>query len=352
MKTVLSFISLFSSLILITGCIDKNNVTPSGTWANTVFIINEGPFQTGSGSVSAFNRESLEVTNNLFETVNGRPLGNIVQSMTIYKDKAYIVVNNSGKIEVVNLADFKSDTTIEYLVLPRYFIGFNDQKAYVSCWDSTVKVINLIDYSIIASIQTGTGPDEMILAGDKLFVLNSGGFDTDSTVSVIRTDDDEPAVLIKVGDRPSGIQKDVNGNIWVLCSGKGWNGFPAPGDSRGKLVCIDPVSFEIIKEIYFPDSENHPDNLIIDENGTKLYYSHPAGIFAFSVYALSLETLPLITGNAMFYGLGYDKATKMVLATDPLDYAQNGWVFRFNAADGAAVDSFPVGVIPNGFCFN
>ena len=351
MNSKLFTIPILFLIMLLTGCNDNNNDTPSGTWANSVFIINEGPFQTGSGSVSAFNRETREVTNDLFETANGRPLGNIVQSMTVHQDKAFIVVNNSNKIEVVNLADFKSVATIENLTLPRYFIGFDDSKGYVSCWDSTVKVVNLKDYSIMASIQTGTGPDEMILAGDQLFVINSGGYGDDSTVSVIRTDDDEPLVRLVVGDRPSGIQTDVNGNLWILCSG-GWNGYPAPGNTHGKLVCLDPVSFEIIKEVSFPDSENHPGNLVIDVNGATLYYNHPAGIFAFSIYDSELNTLPFITGNSMFYGLGYDKATQMIMATDPLDYSQNGWVYRFNALDGAPVDSFLVGVIPNGFCFN
>jgi hypothetical protein len=352
MRPILSLHSIFAILILFAGCKKNNDNNPSGAFANCIFIINEGPYQTGSGSISAFNRETLEVTDDLFETENGRPLGNIVQSMTVYQDKAFIVVNNSNKIEVVNLEDFKSVATIENLKLPRYFIGFDNNKGYVSCWDSTVKVINLVDYSIITSIQTGSGPDEMILAGDRLFVINSGGYNVDSTVSVIRTDDEEPFVLLEVGDRPSGIQKDADGNIWILCSGKGWNGFPAPGDTPAKLVCIDPVSIEIIKEIPFPDSENHPDNLVIDENGTSLYYNHPEGIFSFSIHDSTLDTQPLISWNTMFYGLGYDKETEMIMATDPLDYSQNGWVYRFNATDGTTVDSFMVGVIPNGFWFN
>jgi hypothetical protein len=53
----------------------------------------------------------------------------------------------------------------------------------------------------------------------------------------------------------------------------------------------------------------------------------------------------------MFYGLGFDLATKMIMATDPLDYSQNGWVFRFNA-NGTPVDSFMAGVIPSGFWYN
>jgi hypothetical protein len=344
------FLSILAIIFLLISCTKNNNDHPSGAWSESVFIINEGPFPAGTGTISAFNRETLEVTGNLFENANGRPLGNVVQSLTVHGDKAFIVVNNANKIEVVNLEDFKSVATIDSLTLPRYFIGFDENKGYVSCWDSTVKIINLSDYSVFYSIETGSGPDEMVLAGNDLFVINSGGFGTDSTVSVIRTDMDKPDGKIVVGHRPAGIRKDINGKIWVLCSGK--NGFPDPGDTPAKLVCIDPDSHEILKEIVFPDSENHPDNLIIDRDGTTLYYNHPDGIFAFLVSGNTLNTHPLITGNKMFYGLGYDDVSKMIYASDPLDYAQNGWVYRFNAADGSPVDSFMAGIIPNGFWFN
>eukprot|EP01034_Spumella_vulgaris_P009002 gene9002-11428_t len=36
----------------------------------------------------------------IFQSVNGAPLGDILQSMTYINDRAYIVVNNSGKIEI------------------------------------------------------------------------------------------------------------------------------------------------------------------------------------------------------------------------------------------------------------
>jgi hypothetical protein len=288
-------IPILSIILLTFGCNKNNDDKPDGAWSESVFIINEGPFPTGTGSISAFNRETHEVTNDLFGAANGYPLGNVVQSLTILGDKAFIVVNNSNKIEVVNLEDFKSDTTLEGILLPRYFIGFDDNKGYISCWDSTVKVINLADYSILQSIQAGTGPDKMVLADDKLFVINSGGYGIDSTVSVINTNDEENIGRITVGHKPSGIRKDMNGNIWVLCSGL--SGWPTPEISPGKLLCIDPDSQEILKEIVFPDSVNHPDHLVINKQGNTLYYNHPAGIFAFPVTASSLNDQPLIAAT-------------------------------------------------------
>jgi hypothetical protein len=352
MKPICYSLPIFAILLLIAGCDKNNEVKPAGEYSNSIFIINEGPFPAGTGTISAFDRDSLRVTPDLFETINGRPLGNIVQSLTVFNDKAYIVVNNANKIEVVNLSDFKSVATIEGLTLPRYFIGINKVMGYVSCWDSTVKVIDLEHNSVISSIHTGIGPDKMLLADDYLFVINSGGYSDDSTVTVISVKDQEIAGQIVVGYHPSGIRKDASGNVWVLSSGKGWNNYPNPSDTRAKLVCIDPVSLQIIKEIIFPDSGNHPDNLIADENADSLFYSHPLGIFVFPVSADALNPLPLIPDTTMYYGLGYDPAEKLIYGSDPLDGLQNGWVYRFNASDGTPAGSFMVGIMPSGFWFN
>jgi DNA-binding beta-propeller fold protein YncE len=343
---------LLSFLILLVSCNKSENDQPAGKWSNSVFIINEGPFPTGTGTVDAFDRETLEVSHDLFGSANGRPLGNIVQSLTVFKDRAFIVVNNANKIEVVNLEDFKSVATIENLVLPRYFVALDETKGYVSCWDSTVKVISLVDYSVIKSIKTGTGPDEMVLSGNFLFVINSGGFGVDSTVSVINTLTDTPYENIAVGHRPAAIRQGLNGKLWILCAGRGWNGFPDPGDTRAMIISIDQSTLAITKEVIFPSTDQHPDNLIINNKGDILYYHLDKSIYAFPVSATEVNMEPYFMGSESFYGLGYDEATDMIYATAPLDYSQNGWFYRFRAQDGIEIDAYMTGMVPNGFWFN
>ena len=73
--------------------------------------------------------------------------------MTEHNDKYYIVVNNSSKIEIVNKTDFVSTGVIEGLAQPRYFLGIDNQKAYVSQWganglDGSLAIIDLSDNSV------------------------------------------------------------------------------------------------------------------------------------------------------------------------------------------------------------
>ena len=60
---------------------------------------------------------------------NRAALGDVAQSMVIQSDRAYVVVNNSNKVEVVSLPHFKSVASIGGLKLPRYFVAASSIRA-------------------------------------------------------------------------------------------------------------------------------------------------------------------------------------------------------------------------------
>ncbi|HSG67786.1 MAG TPA: DUF5074 domain-containing protein, partial [Bacteroidales bacterium] len=91
------------------------NVKPD----NRVFIVNEGPFMTGSGSLDVYYRDTEELVNDAFKKVNGFELGNLVQSVAVHNNKVYIVVNNANRIEVASKEELVFFGTIENINLPR-----------------------------------------------------------------------------------------------------------------------------------------------------------------------------------------------------------------------------------------
>ena len=345
-------ILLMLSLLVQPACKKTGEADVPQGWEGSVFIVNEGPFQTGTGSISGFKPHLGRVFNGVFEKVNGRPLGNIVQSVYVSDNKVFIVVNNANKVEIADFDTFISLGQIDSVTLPRYFISSDQVKGYLSCWDNTVKVIDMESLEVVKSLAAGSGPDKMALVGGRLFVINTGGFGVDSTVTVIDTGPDEVVRTINVGHRPGGLQADGNGSLWVLCSGRGWNGFPSPDDTPGRLVKIDASTMEINEEEVFPGSDVHPENLAMDHAHQVLYYNYGQGIYAYEAGSGSLPGEPLVDRGKAYYGLGFDKKARLIYASDPIDYLQDGWVYRFYATDGSPVDSFRVGVIPNGFWFN
>ena len=355
MKHSVNYIPLVLILTLLFSCEKPEeqppNPVPVENYSNGMLIMNEGPFQTGTGTVS-FWRDGTEIENKIFQKKNnGLELGNIVQSATIIGLNTFIVVNNSNKIRVVDKYSFKFVTSINDIELPRYVIQSDDGHAYVSCWDNTVKIINLAGYKITGSVQVGTGPERMLKVNEKVWVLNQGGYSIDSTISVIDISTATVEKTLEVYPKPTGIVIGKNGKVWVMCSGHGWNGVPSPDNSKGHLLCIDPFSYEIVKDIEFPDTEKHPEQLVINGDKNVLYYNYPDGIYKFDITSALVESEPLISHTTMFYSLAYSEAGNVIYCTDPVDYVQNGWVYKYSAGTGVVLDSAKAGVIPGNMIF-
>ena len=101
-------------LITVSSCIkDKpqDTIKPiiSLSSFNNVYIINEGPFMTGSGSISLYVPSSNTVCEDFYYQQNSNSLGNIVQSMAKINNEYCICVNNSGKVVFCD-KNFKKNT--------------------------------------------------------------------------------------------------------------------------------------------------------------------------------------------------------------------------------------------------
>lgn len=350
---------LLACLAGLIGCnTDKNNDNPPDPpvgYGQGIFVINEGPFQSGTGTITFLSVDATGVTHKIFQGANdGKVLGNIAQSMNLEtnnKTDAYIAVNNASKIEVVNISTFENIQTIENINTPRFIEFGGNDKVYISSWDNTVKVLSTVGYEFFGQIDVGTGPERMLKVGNTIWVLNQGGFSIDSTISIINTDTDQVIQTLQVYPKPTGIQQDENGLIWVICSGIGWNGFPGSDDSEGHLLCIDPQDFGIIKDIVFPASDKHPEKLVINKEGDRLFYNYVDGVYRFDIHNNELEYSPFIPRTVMFYGLGLDKKTNSLYASDAVDFVQNGWVYRYDANSGNLTDSIQAGIAPGDFYF-
>src|SRR5690606_34856792 len=135
MKRINQLMILAFTAFIVSCNSDDNGDLPGveGDYADGVFVLNEGIFNASNASVS-FISSSGEIQNHIFESVNGRMLGDVAQNMILTDELAYIVVNNSNTIEVVNRGTFESIATIsEGLQNPRY-IEIHNNKAYVSNW--------------------------------------------------------------------------------------------------------------------------------------------------------------------------------------------------------------------------
>ena len=347
-----NFLIILLSVLVLASC-QNDSIRPNvpiGLYENGYFVTNEGNFGTGNGSLS-FIDDRGSVSNNIFAQTNSFSLGDVVQSMEIINEKAYIVVNNSSKIEVANIDSMAHVATINGLISPRYILQVSNERAYISDWGiGGIHVLDLNNNSIISNISTGQGPEKMLIKDNKAYICNVGGFGLDNTVSVIDTENDVLITNINVGDKPNSIVEDANGNIWVLAGGNteydaNWN---VVAETPGELTTINSETNNVDGSVVF-EVGDHPKDLIIDDNGTTLYFSNGSwskSVYSFNIYNNMLSENPII--NKSFYSLGYND--NHIYGTDVKDYVQNGWTYKFNT-NGQVVDSNEVGIIPGGYCF-
>jgi YVTN family beta-propeller protein len=347
---------LFLMISVILFSCKKEKIELPDTTLEGIFVINEGNFQSGNGSITFYEPSTGKIVDNLFNINNSHSLGDVALSMNIFNGFGYIVVNNSQKVEVVTMNNFKWAGTIGNLSSPRYFLPVNAVKGYITDWISnSVAVVNLNTYQVEKNINTGNGPEQMAIAGNKVYVTNGGGFGDDSTITVINTFDDTVLKTLAVGRNPNSIAKDKNGNLWVICNGDigpDWIGGTAD-DIAGELLRINPANDSI--EARFPMSAfDHPMKLTINSDGTQIYYLNGMSGFDGKIYAMditdnSLPASPVI--DKIFYGLGIDPVTNNILGAYVPGFSQKGYMFRYTST-GNFIDSVQVGIIPNGFAFN
>lgn len=313
---------------------------PNAPVERGVYVINEGNFQWGNASVGHFDATTGEVVEDLYAPANGEALGDVLQSMTLHEGSAYLVVNNSGKVEVVDPATFVSTATITGLASPRYLLPVGGAKAYVSDLQSgAIAVVDLQANVITGSIACAGWTEMMVLVGSEVFVTNQSR----RYVYVIDTATDAIVDSIAVSRGGNSAVVDGDGAVWVACSGGGGT---APG-----LYRIDPVTHTVDASFPMPNSTDSPWRLTINGDGTVLYFLN-TDVFRMAIMDDALPTVPFVAGGERnFYGLGVDPSSGEVFAADALDFTQRGIVHRYGA-DGTSRGTFYAGRIPAGFIFH
>lgn len=318
---------------------DNALVIPKGDYDNGILISHEGNFGQGNASISFVSDDFLTVENNVFSNVNDSSLGDTAQSITFNGDLAYIVLNVSNKIEVVDRYTFESVATINTDVINPRYMAISNGKGYVSAWgdfgdetDDALLVVDLTTNTISETISTNYLPEKVVSVGDKVFVA-TGIFGYGNQVDVINTNTDELEESITVGNSPNSLQLDSNNDLWVL--------------SSENLIEINVSSNEILRTLDFGESISSPSKLNIDNNNL---YFYAGG----SVYMQS-ETATTITASAVLSDLSlYSMVVKngTLYGMDAKDFASAGTLTTYDLSTYTEINTITVNIIPGGVYFN
>ena len=339
-------IILIISILSIWSC-EKDEPKEDIPQGKEVFYIsNEGAFGFSNASLSLYYPSEYKLVNKAFKDVNNRGIGDVLQSTYTYDGKLFMMVNASSKIEVAKAESIKELGVINNLSLPRYMVA-KDNKGYISSWgnEGQVKVIDTQNLTIIDSVETGTGPEKLLISNDKLIVCNGGGFTEDSTISIIDINRNTLLKNVVIGDMPMDII-ETNNEIWVLCKGKiiydaSWN---IIGHSASKLVLLNS-DFEKEQE-YILFNEQHPSHFALSKNKKTIFIGGGYGfngIYSFSLDSKTLNTNPI--SNKSFYGL--NTAEGFIYGFSSPDFSSSGKMIIMDES-GNIENEMMIGIGPNG----
>lgn len=358
MKTKKLLLSLFALSLTVVSCSDDDSAipAPSGAYSDGFFVLNQGNFGRGNASVS-FISNGFELEDNIFSAVNpGMILGDTAQDMGLVGSLAYIVLNNSHKIEIVDRYTFKHIATIEDgLDNPRY-IAFANGKAFVTNWgdpavttDDFVAVIDLGSNTVIAEKAVAEGPERIIAEGGKLYVAHKGGYGYNNKISVMNAGTNAVETTITVGYVPEGL-KAVNGKLYVLNGGVPSWAVTIP-ESSGSLMVINLANNTVATTLQFGGTTAHPANLQIE--GNAIYYTLGAEIHKMALTASTLPSTPLFTvAEPGAYGVdGFAVKGDHIYVGNAGNFTAGGKVF-VHSLTGGLQHTFTAGIGPVGFYFN
>ncbi len=261
------------------------------------YVLCEGNFGGANSTVWGLSEDLETLDGPLHWDPNENALGDVGQSIYAYQDMLYIVVNNSHKIEVMDITEEQPvyHNTLDLAGSSPRYMAFHDNEAYVSCWDlNALIVINLTDLTITDTIPVGGKPEDMIWNDGLLYTsinLNPDWTSSDKVLSLIHSTEWSVKDTFTVVSGPGRML--INSGYLYVAS----NYYNAQWESFAGTSKIDLTSGAVGTKEYGQSSLFGSDLGVIND---QIYRSYDDGVAALTS-TLDLDTDSRITGLSEIY---------------------------------------------------
>lgn len=338
-----SVITLFLLYFAFAACSKSEDIvveTPLEAYDNGVFMLNEGNFMTPNASVSFLSNNFQDFQVSIFPAVNpGKVLGDVAQSMLLYGDKAFIVVNNSNKIEVVNRHTFASLGTItDGVRQPRYSAALNG-KIYVTNSESkAVTVYDTETFQKLASISLGETVEKIVAVNGKVYVQNAS-FGSGDKISVIDANTNAVTQLT-LSDGLNSIEAKGT-QLYALCGTA----------TKSVLYTINTTTNQIAATKTLPTTLSNARNMDID--GEVIYFTKGNGVFRMGINDATISETPIftVTDNDFSTFYGFAAISNRIYVSDAKGFTSKSIVTVYTSS-GAILVQKETGIGTNGFYLN
>jgi hypothetical protein len=346
LKQLTGYFLILAIASSVSSCKKDNDIITkppeTGKYANGFFVLNEGWYDHGGGTISFFNYDTKVLEDSVFTNENpGKDLGPKTSSLeygAVYNNKLYLLTKYGGPLVALDAFSLKETGRIESNVANdfRAFVALDTTKALVSTSDGIYPLnLQLMTFGTpLAGISGEVG--DMTSSGNYIFALSaSDGVDVinANNYSVVKT----------IAGIDVGFARTTDGAVW------------AAGDSL--LIRIDPPSLDT-QQIKLPFEINgtfgfwHPGSIVASAKENAVFiaynglYSGATAIYKYKAGTTTSLEAPFITieaGKELYAaGIGYDKKKdQLVVSTVESGYGEHLSVNDldfYDAATGVLVE--------------
>lgn len=338
------FFGILASLlgVISLGCDKADSPQPQpgpgnmDTGTYQILIGNEGGFTYGNASLQVYDPANEQLQNDVFQTANGRPLGDVLQDVRLIDGRMYAVLNNSNRVEVIDTSDFKVIGSITGLASPRYILSISERKCYVT--DFLAEAIHIIDpvqFQKTGVISLPGWTEELIMVDQTVWVTNRES----EFIYLIDPATDEVVDSVAVAYGSGAIGQDGAGFIWTYCVGD------VAEQRAGGLYRINPETRTVVQSFDLPADGGLFPRLAFDADRDTLFFLQD-GVRVLDTEATSLPSGAYLAADGhMWYSLGYDPYYHELWVGDARDYQRSGDVYRYDR-QGQLVGQLKGGIIP------
>jgi len=306
------------------------------SFENGIFIVNEGQFLIGNSSLDFYVPQEDRLYNDVYQKINGETLGDVFQSLAMDENNLYLIINNSGKVEVVDRKTLKKKGTITGLPSPRQMVysGAGDLWYVSNLFSDSLFIIDVAAMTIVNKIFIDGSTDPLLKLNGKLYM----GL-PNTTNMLIKQDGTNEIETIEVSKGASSIVADKDNNVWLLCYGD----FNQTGGAA--IFKINATTNEIEKEIKI--ASGLPSRLVYSQTTNALYYLNN-DVFKLGISDTEEPAIPhILSYGRTLYGVNVDETNNELYVTDAVNFVEQGFVYRYTI-EGANLDTIPTGIVPNG----
>jgi hypothetical protein len=321
------------------------HATTTGKYSNGFFIINEGWYGHGDGSVSFYSYATNTKTDSIFTKENpGKnldPATSTLEYGTIFNNQLFLVSKVGGPVVICDANTMKEDGRIAAASGNNWqaFLGVSTTKGLLSS-ATGLYPFNLTNYTAGAKLTSITGSiGDMVLSGNYIFVLSQ-------TKGVVILNTADYSVAKTIAGMVVAFTKTPDGSVW------------AAGGTT--LIKINPANLAVTR-ITVPFTVNgswdawHPGSItastteqavFLADNGT---FSGGTTIYKYIDGNAASLTSPFITtatGKELYgQGLAYDASdNELVVNTVQSGFGTN-YGFNdldfYNAGTGSLISDLP-----------